>query len=130
MELPSELRDSVTPKMLRSFALMVTSCVLLRTSAPFPRQVLWAWAASWIVARPLVEQSLTGRRSISTTFEPPTLNFRKLRLVESQWAFARCSTHRYSGKVLPSVLFIFADEKSARFPTGTSSCLKPSLTKQ
>jgi len=28
------------------FRLMVTFCVLLRTSAPFRRQVLWAWAAS------------------------------------------------------------------------------------
>src|SRR5215831_5485192 len=77
---------------------------------------MWARvAASWIVARPLVKQSLTGRRSISTIFEPLTLNFRKLRPVESQWAFARCSTRRYSVKVLPSVLFIFADERSVRF---------------
>src|SRR5215510_12212010 len=129
MRLPNELPGSVTLKMLRFFGLMVIFCASLRTLARFPWQVLWACAASWIVARPLVEQSLTGRRSISTTFEPPTLNFQKLRLVESQWAFARCSTHRYSVKVLPSVLFIFVDEKSVRSRRDKLSCLKPSPTK-
>src|SRR5215831_8700163 len=124
MRLPNELPGSVTLKMLRFFGLMVIFCALLRTLARFPWQVLWACAASWIVARPLVEQSLTDRRSISTTFEPPTLNFQKLRPVESQWAFARCSTHRYSVKVLPSVLFIFVDERFALFPSGRSSCSK------
>ena len=97
---------------------------------PIPMQVMWAKAASWIVARPLVEQSLTGRRSMSTTFEPPKLNFRKLRRVESQRASVRCSPHRYSAKALPSVLFIFVDEKSVLSQTGKSNCLKPSLTRQ
>ena len=42
MRLPSELRDSVTRKMLPSFASMVIFCVLLRTSVRFPWQMLWA----------------------------------------------------------------------------------------
>ena len=51
-------------KMLPSFALMVIFCVLLRTSARFLWQMLWARASSLIATRPLVERSLTGRRSM------------------------------------------------------------------
>src|SRR4029450_11749456 len=43
-------------------------------------------ASSWFGAPPRVEKSLPGNRSISTPFEPLTLNFRKLKPVESQWA--------------------------------------------
>src|SRR5262245_40434572 len=118
MGLPNERRDSVTRKMLQSFASMVISCVLLRTSARFPWQVLWAEAASWIVAHPLVEQSLIDRRYTSTIFELPTLNFRNPRPVESQWVSVQCSTHRYSAKALPSALFMFVDEKSVLSQTG------------
>ena len=91
--------------------------------------MLWARAASLIVAHPLVEQSLIARRYMSMIFEPPTLNFRVPRPVESQWASVQCSTHRYSAKVLPSALFISADEKSVHSQTSKSSCLKPSPTR-
>ena len=44
--------------------------------------------------------------------------------MESQWAFVRCSSHRYSVKVSPSEPFIFADEKFVRSPTGKSNLLE------
>ena len=81
MRLPKELRDSVTLKMLLSFALMAIFCGSQPTSARSLWQILWARAASLTVAHPLVEQSLIDRRYMSTIFEPPTLNFR----VPDQW---------------------------------------------
>ena len=49
--------------------------------------------ASSIVAKlPRVERLSTARRSMSMIFQQPKLNFRVPRPLESQWAFARCST--------------------------------------
>src|SRR5262245_62735939 len=96
--------------MLPSFASMAIFCVLLRTLARFPWQMLWGRAASLIATRPRVERLPTGRRSTSLTFEQPKLNFLVPRPAESQWAFARCSRRRYYVKVLPADLFRSAGE--------------------
>src|SRR5262249_21680784 len=120
MRLPNELPGSVTLKMLRFFGLMVIFCVLLRTLARFPWQMLWVRALSLIATRPRVERLPTGRRSTSMTFEQLKLNFLVPRPAESQWAFARYSPHRYSVKGLPLAPFISAGERFARFPSGRS----------
>ena len=101
-----------------------------RTLDRSPRQLLWARAASSIVARPSVEQSSTGRRSMSMTFKQPKLNFPAADSRNSNRHSHGARRHHYSAKVLPLVLFISADERSVLSRTGKSNCSKPSPTRR
>jgi hypothetical protein len=91
----------------------------------FPPGALWP--PSLIAEGLLVERLWTAKRSTSTTFRPPQLNFRVP--LEWHWVFAQYSRRHYFTEAWPSALLQFADERSVRSRTGKSSCSKSLRTK-
>ena len=74
MRLPSELQDCVTQKMQPSFASMAIFTASPPTLDRSPWRLLWR-PLSLIAEELLVERLSTAKRSTSTTFRPPKLNF-------------------------------------------------------
>ena len=88
----------------------------------------WRHSGSRVIDRggSLVERLSTAKRSTSMTFGPPKLNFRVQARGIAMGLRTVLATPLLYVKVWPSVLFIFADERSVLSRTGKSSCSKPS----